>query len=256
MKRRLLWLIPVLLAVIVIPLPLLLHGGAMLTHWIFIAVLVWALGAYLLVPRIWKIYFRHRYADAPEICHTGDGHPGDPINLAVKGGEEMLIRALTSAGWFPATPITLLSSIRIFKDTVFRKPDANAPVSNLYLFGRKQDLAFELPVGNNPRQRHHVRFWRRDDPIESEPVWYGAATFDESVGLSRTTGQVTHHIGPDVDAERDLIMKGLEESGWVTDSYFVEGFHKQCSGRNGGGDPWQTDGRLGSIVLLQRKQQT
>jgi hypothetical protein len=33
--------------------------------------------------------------------------------------------------------------------------------------------------------------------------WLGAATFDTRVGFSHTTGQVTHHIGPDVDAERD-----------------------------------------------------
>jgi hypothetical protein len=26
------------------------------------------------------------------------------------------------------------------------------------LFGRKEDLAFEQPVGDSPRQRHHVRF--------------------------------------------------------------------------------------------------
>ena len=31
----------------------------------------------------------------------------------------------------------------------------------------------------------------------------GGATFDERVGLSHTTGQITHHIAPDVDTERD-----------------------------------------------------
>jgi LssY C-terminus len=45
-----------------------------------------------------------------------------------------------------------------------------------------------------------VRFWRWDKLFDERPVWFGAATFDERVGLSYTTGQVTHHIGPDVDA--------------------------------------------------------
>ena len=61
-----------------------------------------------------------------------------------------------------ADPITLASSLRIVVDSIVRKPDDDAPVSSLFLFGRKQDLAFELPVGDSPRQRHHVRFWRWD----------------------------------------------------------------------------------------------
>ena len=134
-------------------------------------------------------------------------------------------------------------------DSVVRKPDDEAPVSNLFLFGRKQDLAFELPVGNSPRQRHHVRFWRRDKLKDGRPVWFGSATFDERVGLSHANGQVTHHIGPDVDAERDLIMAGLQKAGWAQDEYYVNGFHKERQGRNGGGDLWRTDGRLGAVVL-------
>ena len=37
----------------------------------------------------------------------------------------------------------------------------------------------------------------------------GAATFDRGVGLSRYTRQVTHHIAPDVDAERDTLLADL-----------------------------------------------
>ena len=33
-------------------------------------------------------------------------------------------------------------------------------MSTLVYDGRRQDLAFEKPVGDNPRKRHHVRFWR------------------------------------------------------------------------------------------------
>jgi hypothetical protein len=31
--------------------------------------------------------------------------------------------------------------------------------------------------------------------------------------------------------------------------YFVDGFHSELQGKNGGGDPWRTDGRLGVVVL-------
>jgi len=127
-----------------------------------------------------------------------------------------------------------------------------APVSNLFLFGRKQDLAFEQPVGDNPRQRHHVRFWRWDKPEHDRPVWFGSATFDESVGVSHTTGQVTHHTGPDIDAERDRIADELQKAGWVEQVRWKDDFQQPPEGRNGGGDPWQTDGRLAVVELEAR----
>ena len=75
-------------------------------------------------------------------------------------------------------------------------------------------------------------------------MWVGSAIYDKSVGLSHTTGQITHHIGADVDAERDHLFQTLEQTGDLADKYVVDGFHKVREGRNGGGDPWHTDGNL------------
>lgn len=211
--------------------------------------LAWAVVAYLAIPVVSKLYFRHHFDAGPRITKTSDGHPGDPINLAIEGSEEELLRAMHAAGWHPADPITLDSSLRIAVDSVVGRPDVEAPVSSLFLFGRKQDLAFELPVGNSPRQRHHVRFWRWDKLKDGRPVWFGSATFDERVGLSHANAQITHHIGPDVDAERELLLTGLRNAGVTQDEYYVDGFHTELEGRNGGGDPWRTDGRLGVAVL-------
>lgn len=212
---------------------------------------VWALLAYLAAPLVWKTFYRHDsvLAGGPRLTHTGDGHPGDPVNIALEGSLEDLARAMHAAGWYPADPITLGTSERIVLDSVMRRPDPDAPVSNLFLFGRKQDLAYESPVGDSPRKRHHVRFWKWDQLHDGREVWFGSASFDERVGLSHTTGQVTHHIGPDVDAERDLIMSGLKRAGWAGDEYFIDGFQRELEGRNGGGDLWRTDGRLGVVEL-------
>lgn len=215
-----------------------------------IILLIWAVAAYLLLPWLWKEYFRHNpnYADVSRITQTADKHPGDPINIAIVGTDEQLIRAMTAAGWYPADPITFGTSVKIAVDTVFRKPDDNAPVSDLYLFDRKQDLAFEQPVGNSPRKRHHVRFWQWDKKEGGRTVWFGSATFDERVGLSYTTGQVTHHIAPDVDAERDLISDELRKAKWEQELRYVPGFQK-TQGKNGGGDNWISDTRLAVVVL-------
>lgn len=217
-------------------------------------VLAWAAAAYLAAPTIWRILYRlHPFLETgPRITRTADGHPGDPINIALKGTEQEVVRAMTAAGWYPADPITFATSARIVVDSVLHKPDDRAPVSNLYLFGRKEDLAFELPVGDDPRRRHHVRFWKGDQLYDGREVWFGSASFDERVGLSHTTGEVTHHIAPDIDAERDLIMRGLAQAGWAASEYFIDGFHKRLEGHNGGGDLWRTDGRLGVVELAPR----
>ncbi len=208
--------------------------------------------AYLLMPRWWKGYVRRHPSieDVPNITHTGAGIPGDPLNVALIGSETQLKKAMLKAGWCPADPLTLRSCLEIADATVLRRAYRDAPVSNLYLFGRKEDLAFEQPVGDNPRRRHHVRFWRTDKlDSDGRPFWIGSATYDESVGFSHTTGQITHHIDPDVDAERDHLFSDLRLAGDLSEFYAEDNFHRVRSGRNGGGDPWHTDGRLFVGVL-------
>ncbi|MGZ5862130.1 MAG: LssY C-terminal domain-containing protein [Methyloceanibacter sp.] len=221
------------------------------TKTLLLMTFVWAVAAYVIVPRLWVLYFRRHplLVESARVTLTGDGHPGDQVNVALVGTEEEIVRAMTAAGWYPADAITLASSVRIAADTVLHRPDNDAPVSNLFLFGRKQDLAFEQPLSGGPIRRHHVRFWRWDELCEGRPGWFGAATFDARVGLSHTTGQVTHHIAPDVDAERDRLASELQQAGMVQSTEWKNGFHAELKGRNGGGDLWHTDGRLVIVSL-------
>jgi hypothetical protein len=107
-------------------------------------------------------------------------------------------------------------------------------------------------VGDNPRHRHHVRFWKLDTPSETgRPVWIGSAVYDSHVGLSRTTGQITHVTAADVDQERDYLFECLEKSGDLASHDVVTGFHTQLEGKNGGGDPWRTDGDLYLGVIAE-----
>jgi LssY C-terminus len=218
---------------------------------------VWAIVAYIVVPAVWKRFVHtHPSLDVvPRITQTADGIPGDPLNVALIGTKADLIKIMLAAKWYPADPLSLKSSLEIAVDAVFKRPDPNAPVSNLYLFGRKEDLAFEQEVGHDPRHRHHVRFWQtgKIDP-DGRPVWIGSAVYDERVGLSRTTGQITHVAAPDVDTERDYLFACLKQTGDLAEISVIEDFHKVRSGKNGGGDPWTTDGNLdlGVIALKIR----
>ncbi|QDT56001.1 hypothetical protein Pan44_40500 [Caulifigura coniformis] len=213
---------------------------------------LWGMLAYLLLPEWWSFHF-HRHPsldDTPGITQTGSGIPGDPINVALIGARDDVDRSMRAAGWRAADPLGLESDARIAADTVLDRPYQTAPVSSLYLYGRKEDLAFEMPVGGNPQHRHHVRFWRSpvDDP-DGRPMWVGSASYDKGIGFSHTTGQVTHHIAEDIDTERDHVIESLKAAQTLSETYIEAGFHKTLSGKNGGGDPWKTDGDLWAGVL-------
>jgi hypothetical protein len=75
-------------------------------------------------------------------------------------------------------------------------------------------------------------------------------TFDRSVGLSHRTGQITHHVAPDIDAERDGLMADLRGHGRLREVFQVTGVGATLFGRNGGGDPYYTDGELTVGVLV------
>ena len=81
-----------------------------------------------------------------------------------------------------------------------------------------------------------------------------SATYDQRVGFSHTTGQITHHIAADVDTERDHLIGTLDQTGSLSEVYYVDDFHKVREGRNGGGDLWRTDGRLAVGVIHPGKQ--
>ncbi|MFN8857872.1 MAG: LssY C-terminal domain-containing protein [Planctomycetaceae bacterium] len=208
---------------------------------------LWGATAYLVAPQFWRYYSRHHPALAllPVTTLTGDGTPGDPLNFALVGTRREVIKCLVAGGWRPADDLSIKSSLEIVEASVLGRPYATAPVSSLFLWGRKQDLAFEKPVGNNPRQRHHVRFWESTErDANNRPLWAGAAIFDLRVELSHRTGQITHEIARRIDKERDTLAHDLIQTNRLLGESYLEGFQPVREGKNGGGDRWVTDRRL------------
>jgi hypothetical protein len=95
-----------------------------------------------------------------------------------------------------------------------------------------------------------VRFWHvLETGRLGRDVWLGSATFDRGAGLSHDTGEITHHIAPDIDAERDLLIGDLASAGMLSQTYHVAGSGPTLFGRNGGGDRYYTDGDITIGVL-------
>src|SRR5271170_3048757 len=113
-----------------------------------VTVLLWILLAYVILPWAWE-HYEHLPAleDSPKVTRTKDGLPGDPLNIALVGSKEEVITAMTLAHWTPADAVTWRSSLRIGTSVLLHRSYSTAPVSPLFMWGRQQDLAFELPVG-------------------------------------------------------------------------------------------------------------
>lgn len=198
-----------------------------------IAILVtYILGAYILVPliaRLWRIVVPARHA--PVYCVTPDGYASDPVNIGIIGSRGQLIEAMERAGWHIAEPYSLRNALFGLVAILLGKAYHGAPMSALYLFGRKQDIGFEKQLTEHGRgHRHHVRFWattynsgeeiniktihwqdRKVQLIADNLLWVGAASRDIGIAVARQSLQLTHAVAPDTNSERELITQELTE---------------------------------------------
>jgi hypothetical protein len=199
--------------------------------------LTYVVTAYVLIPAIIRlIRIVWPPTHLPLYCITPDGFASDPLNIALIGTRREIIMAMEKAGWYMADPHnSIRNTARHVLSTIMKWQYLTAPVSSLFLFGRKQDLAFQLPIkGESSDNRHHVRFWattfddrkelhvntihwhKREAQILSDKLlWVGAASRDVGISPIRHNFQLTHMIAPDTNGERELIISDLHRSGLV-----------------------------------------
>lgn len=220
-----------------------------LVFWFFISYFVLPIVTRLIT----KLYLPNYYIGRTK---TSDGLLGDPINLAFYGSKEDIIKAFEKSGWHVADNLGLKSSIKIALASVLSKSYPTAPVSSLFLFSNKQDLAFERELHGNPRKRHHIRLWKTPEgwylPGGFQADWLAAATYDKNVGLSLFTWQITHKIDANIDKERDFVIDSLNTGKTIENLNIVKHFTNSYHGRNGGGDKIFTDGSLPFITIKKK----
>ena len=193
------------------------------------------------------------WSNLPTRTHTRSGTPGDPVNIAFEGSRSQLLAAFKRIGWLQADPLSTRDDVRLALDAISRHPYPTAPVSNLYLFGRVEDFAVEHELGTVSR-RDHARFWDayRADPQTHLELWIGDASRDTRIEALRKHGVpigTTHHVDPNLDAERSLIVTSLQATGVVQQVLVEPGMGATQNGRNGGGDRFYTDGKVALVVL-------
>lgn len=184
-------------------------------------------------------------ADAPQRASGKDGKPGDPLNLVLIGSEAEIGRTFEQAGW----SVPERSSGKSIGDTVRAAIGdvgyGKAPISDLYLYGRREDLAFEKML-NTFAKRHHLRIWRT--PVrtpDGRHIWLVAATHD--TGIDIHPGVVSHAIDPDLDDERAKVGADLLAGGTVSAEQLVTRANPLSEGLTATGGAWKTDGQLLAI---------
>src|SRR6266581_7059801 len=194
--------------------------------------------------------YTYNFPAYPKITHTKSGAEGDPLNLVFVGSKDQITHSFQQAGWLIPDPITLQTSEKIAVDSLTHKSYPTAPVSNLYVFGRVQDLAFEKPT-NDVANRGHIRLWKTGTLIGGQLVWVGQASFDHGIELSGTNHFPTHHIAPTVDLERNAVGADLEKTGLVKEEADAAFTPPIFYARNGGGDYYESDGDVLVINYTQ-----
>jgi len=118
-----------------------------------------------------------------------------------------------------------------------------SPVSSLYLFGRRQDVALQR-IRKNIHQRNHFRLWLAPMTFNGRPVWIGQISRDIGVRFTKKT-ITTHKIDADVDETREFLLENLAYSQVLEKFAYVRGLDEapiESPRQNLTGDPYFTDG--------------
>jgi hypothetical protein len=172
---------------------------------------------------------------------------GDPLNLVFIGDVVDVLTALIGSGWDVTEQMSSGSIWRTVRSSLLGKRYRHSPVSSLYVFGRRQEAAFQK-ARQTVNERNHLRLWLTPLRFEGLPVWVGQISRDIGVKFTLMTGFLTTHVvDPDVDNDRWYLVQNLVDAQALSKLGYVSGVGA-APPHNLGGDPYFTDG-LRAVLL-------
>jgi hypothetical protein len=197
--------------------------------------------------------FRATLERLPCCVMDADGlREGDPLNVVIVGEANDVLNSLSRSGWSFTHRIDFRTVRREVGAAIAGASYPVAPVSSLYVFGRKQDVALQR-ARRSISQRNHMRLWQAPFRFEDRPVWVGQISRDIGVKITpRSPTLTTHVIDPQVDATREYLLHSLIGQGFVDRFGFVKGSAAATPSEprfNLTGDPYHSDG-MRLVVML------
>jgi LssY C-terminus len=199
--------------------------------------------------------FRAALEQLPCCVTNKDGDKtGDPLNLIVVGGIDDAFPSFVRRGW-SLTEATWSGAItRMVTSALAGERYPYAPVSNLFLLGRQQDIALQK-ARDTIHQRNHLRLWKSPLQYHGKSVWIGQISRDIGSRLTiHSPTLTTHKIDPDVDKAVMALLTDLMYSQNLQKFAFVKGVGaatKDNPRRNLTTDPWYTNG-LRVVLFFDR----
>src|SRR5271169_785329 len=91
--------------------------------WVFALGITYGIAAYIILPRVVRLGLKIlQRQHVPSYTITGDGLPGDPVNIALVGTLHQLRAAFVSLGWAEADRLSLASSWGMVRAFVLNSP--------------------------------------------------------------------------------------------------------------------------------------
>jgi len=182
------------------------------------------------------------------------GNPGDMINFLIVGSAAGTERVFKAAGWVTVDADVAGAVIQGVLDSLSHVSYLTMPMSQLYLFGRPQDVGWAhaeplMVVAS----RHHLRLWQAPFQAAGLPLWIGAATHDIGFERDRRNNGVTHKIDPDVDLERAFVEKTLTSTGMVAETSYVLPDKAVRDAKTATGGSFHSDGRVLVLKLEESR---
>ena len=187
--------------------------------------------------------------------NAAGGVSGDPLNLVVVGRAEDVLAAFVRRNWDATHALTAREAARTVGSFLFGGRYRYAPVSPLYVYGRRQDLALQK-ARSTIHQRNHLRLWLSPVTADGKAVWVGQISRDIGVRFTpRSPFLTTHKIDPDVDEAREYLLQDLLASQALAAIAYVTGVGvaaRDAPRANLTGDPYFTDG-LRLVLFISDK---
>lgn len=179
---------------------------------------------------------------------TRSGKDADIVNVVLLGTRRQMDAAFASAGWASGTRTTTRSVARELHAFLAFKNDPKAPISRQLLDGKIPDVTWERGLDSYAK-REHLRLWRLDAVTPFTDVWVGAFNRETGAALSVRYRHFIHHIDPDLDGGRDMMIRDLVLAGCVEALKIEQDPARATSTLNATGDWMRTDGSIAIVKL-------